>query len=412
VRSIKAVLSESDSVSLQDAQRKAGSPAGIREGDESDRSVEGEQLERAYKNVPVLFNSINKYAEMIMSRDRELSGPNSEFYKKWLGGVGEIGGYASWDEIHSKIYRYQMIYGEAFVEIVRDSGTGEPVDLAFLDPKKMDYARIGSQQRGTGAGDIALTEYQNPVGYVQDLDDATNLDDIEQVYDPPSRVSVGATEVYIPAENIAHFKLFETGEGFYPTGMVDPVFKDAERSFQLKADYADSAHMNLFPTRVSYVGDENHEPTPEEVGDINEQMKMAKHSTEWTYPYYVDLEMLEPENPDAMLEFFQHFNEEISAGIGIPHAVATGRGEDVNRATLRTLDALTQISMNGIVTKTSRNVERQIFEVIADYHGHSEIPRYEWDLDVKYGYGGEPTTDEGVDEDVSVAPGDASEVER
>jgi hypothetical protein len=194
--------------------------------------------------------------------------------------------------------------------------------------------------------------------------------------------------------------------------MIDPVFKDAERSFQLKADYADSAHMNLFPTRVSYVGDENHEPTPEEVGDINNQMKMAKHSTEWTYPYYVDLEMLEPENPDAMLEFFQHFNEEISAGIGIPHAVATGRGEDVNRATLRTLDALTQISMNGIVTKTSRNIERQIFEVIADFHDHGEIPRYDWDLDIKYGYGGEPDTDSTSDGDqsVAVAPGDASEV--
>jgi len=402
------VLSDSSEVKLQDTNRTAGSPAGFREGHETDRSVEGEQLERAYKNVPVLFNGINKYAQMIMSRDRIIKGPNQDFYRKWLSEVGDIGGHSSWDEIHSKIYRYQMIYGEAFVEIVRDGKTGEPVDLAFLDPKKMDYARIGSQQRGTGAGDIALDKYQNPVGYVQELDDATALDQIEQVYEPPAQVSVSATEIFIPSENVAHFKLFETGEGFYPTGMIDPVFRDAERSYELKQNYADTAHVNLFPTRVSYVGDENHEPTPEQIQDINRQMKNAKYSTEWTYPHYVDMDMLEPENPDAMLEFFQHFNEEISAGLGVPHAITTERGENVNRATLRTLDALTQISMHDIVTKTSRNIERQIFEVIADYHDHNDVPQYSWDVDIKYGYGGEPNTDAG--ERNEIIPPDASEV--
>jgi len=276
MRSVKQVLSQSEI--MQDVDRTAGQPAAIKDDSTTDTSVDDEALERAYQNVPAVWNSINKIYQTIMSRDRELQGPNSGFYREWLDGVGSIGGNEPWGEIHSKIYKYQLIYGQAFVEIIRDGDTGEPVDLAFLDPKKMDYAREGAGY-GDSGGDIALDRFQNPVGYVQEVD-SYDGDDVPQVYDVPNNISVSNNEIFIPAENIAHFKFQEVGEGFYPNGLVDVVYRDAERSYQLKKDYADTAHINLFPTRVAYVGDENHEPTPEQIGEINSQMKQAKHSTE------------------------------------------------------------------------------------------------------------------------------------
>lgn len=408
MRRITEVLSSSETKTLQDTARTAGRPAGVRDDTRTDRGISGKQLEKAYKNVPVVFNSINKIYQTIMSRDRSLEGSNSDFYFEWLDTVGEIGGEAPWSEIHSKIYQYMFIYGEAFVEIIRDADTGEPVDLAFLDPKDMDYARRGNNYSGDG-GTIALDEFQNPVGYVQTVDNPS-ADRIEQVYDVPENVSVSNTnQIYIPAENIAHFKLYETGEGFYPTGLIEPVFDDAERSFVLKDNYADSAHINLFPTRVSYVGDENHEPTPEQIDTINQQMKDAKHSTEWTFPNYVDMDMLEPENPDAMLDFFKHFNKEISAGMGIAHAIAMGSGENVNRATLRIQDQMFQISLRDIVNKTSRNIENQIFGVIADFHDHDEVPEFKWDLNIQYGYKNEPEDDAVVPENPSVTEGEGED---
>jgi len=397
MRSVKQVLSESET--MQDVNRTSGRPAGIKDDTTTDTTVNDEALERAYKNVPAVFNSINKIYQTVMSRDRELQGPNSGFYRKWLDGVGSIGGNAPWSEIHSKIYKYQLIYGQAFVEIIRDGETGEPVDLAFLDPKKMDYAREGAGYGSTG-GDIALDRYQNPVGYVQEVD-SYDGDHVPQVYDVPDNVGLSNNQIYIPAENIAHFKFQEVGEGFYPNGLIDSVFPDAERSYQLKKDYADTAHINLFPTRVAYVGDENHEPTPEQIGEINSQMKQAKHSTEWTFPNHVDMEMLEAENPEALLDFFKHFNSEIAAGMGIPEAVAMGDGQDVNRATLGILDSMFQISLRDVINRTSRNIEKQIFEVIADYHGHSDVPEFEWDTDVPFGYKTEPDTDQ-------INPGDTA----
>ena len=391
MRSVKQVLSQKE---LQQSQGVSGTQASIKDDTTTDTSTSDEQLEKAYNNVPAVFNGINKIYQTIMSRDRELIGERVDFYSQWLENVGEIGGNAPWSEIHAKIHKYKLIYGQAFVEIIRDQDTGEPVDLAFIDPKRMDYAKegTGASTYGTGA-DIALDRFQNPVGYVQEVDYYEG-DQVDQVYEVPDNVSLSQNQIFIPADSIAHFKMYETGEGFYPTGVIDPVFRDAERSYQLKQDYADTAHINLFPTRVAYVGDENHEATPEQINTINNQMKQAKHSTEWTFPDHVDMDMLEAENPEALLDFFQHFNQEISSGLGVANAIVTGRGEDVNRATLSIQDRMFQISLRDMINRTSRNIEKQIFSEIADYHGHDSYPEFEWDTDIQFSFKGEEDTDE------------------
>jgi len=392
MRSIKEVLSQKEN--LQQTPGVTGQRASIKDDSERDTSVNDEELERAYKKVPAVFNGINKIYQTIMSRDRRLVGERTEFYSDWLSNVGEIGGNAPWSVIHAKIHKYKCVYGQAFVEIIRDQDTGEPVDLAFIDPKRMDYAKEGSSSSRYGAGnDIALDRFQNPIGYVQEVDYYEG-DQVDQVYEVPDNVSLSQNEIYIPAHSIAHFKMYETGDGFYPSGLIDPVFKDAERSFQLKQDYADSAHINLFPTRVAHVGDENHEATPKQINTINDQMKEAKHSTEWTFPDYVDMDMLEAENPDALLDFFGHFNDEISAGMGLANAIVMGKGEDVNRATLSIQDRMFQISLRDMIIRTSRNIEKQIFEEIAEYHGHDSVPEFEFDTDVKLSFNpGEQDTD-------------------
>lgn len=391
MRSVKQVLSQRE---LQQSPGVTGSQASIKDDTAVDTSVDDEQLEKVYKNVPAVFNGVNKIYQTIMSRDRKLVGGNSRFYSDWLSNVGEIGGNAPWSEIHAKIHKYKLIYGQAFVEIIRDQDTGEPVDLAFIDPKRMDYASEGSTGSGVyGTGDdIALDRFQNPVGYVQQVDYYEG-DQVDQVYEVPDTVSLGSNEIFIPADSIAHFKLYETGDGFYPTGIIDPVFDDAERSYQLKQDYADTAHINLFPTRVAYVGDENHEATPEQINEINSQMKQAKHSTEWTFPDHVSMEMLEAENPEALLNFFSHFNDEISAGMGLANAIVMGKGEDVNRATLSIQDRMFQISLRDMINRTSRNIEKQIFRQIAQYHGHEDYPEFEWDTDIQFSFKGEKDTD-------------------
>jgi len=371
MKTLTKVLSETRE--LQTVNRGAGNPATQRETPLGKR-IDSKKLEDVYRSVPVVFNSINKTAQMILSRGRSLSGDNVDFYDQFLDTVGDIGGNQHWDEILESIFRFQMIYGEAFVELIRDKNTGEVVDLAVMDPKSIDYAKTDY-----GSTRIALDKYNNPIGYVQQL--PRSFESVEQVYEPPEEVSVAPNEVYLPAENVAHFKLYTVGEEFFPIGLVEPIFRDAERSHQLKEDYGNKAHSELFPTRVAKVGDEQHEPSPQKVSDMLDNLVEAGSSTAMSLPYYVDVEILESEQPEVLIDFFEHFNDEIITGTGIPSAYATGAGESVNRATLAAQSRMYEITMNDIIKRTSRTIERQIFERIANEEGFENYPELEWSDD-------------------------------
>lgn len=369
MKTISKVLSETKELQRIGGGR-TGSPASKRETPLEDR-IEPKKLESVYQSVPVVFNSINKTTQMILSRDRDLQGSNSEIFREFLDSVGEIGGNQHWDEILESVFRFQMIYGEAYVELIRDKNTGEVVDLAIMDPKSIEYAKTDY-----GSSRIALDEFNNPIGYVQNL--PRSFERVEQIYEPPEEVQVAPNQVYIPAENIAHFKLYTVGEEFFPIGLVEPIFRDAERSHQLKEDYGNKAHSELFPTRVAKVGDEQHEPSPQKVSEMLDNLVEAGSSTAMALPYYVDVEVLESEQPEVMIDFFQHFNDEIITGTGIPGAYATGQGGNVNRATLAAQSRMYEITMDDIIKRTSRTIERQIFGEIAQDNGVQDHPEYVW----------------------------------
>lgn len=375
MRSYSTVLSETKE--LQNGAR-AGNPASRKESSDIDvgARIPKKQLEKVYRHVPTVFNSINKTTQVIMGRDRNLNGSNSSFYQSFLDEVGEVGGNEHWDDILESVFRYQMIYGEAFLELIRDEDTGNIVDVAMIDPKSVDYA-----QEDYGSEKVATDEFGNPYGYVQEIHNDFGM--VEQVYEPPEEVSVGPHEIYIPRENVVHFKLYTVGEGFYPIGLIEPVFDDAERNYQLKKDLGDRAHSALFPTRVASVGDENHEPTPQKIKEIRDTLVEAKSSSEIAVPNHVDIDMLEATEQEGMIDFFKHFGDEIVTGTGIPKPFGTGSGEQVNRATLQAQDKMYQTTIKDIVNRTVGTIEKQMFKRIADDQNFGDFPDYEWDLDLK-----------------------------
>lgn len=409
MKTISKVLSE-DAQLQGTTAGKVGNPVAKKQTP-LEKRVDADKLEQVYSSVPVVFNSINKTTQMITSRDRELQGPNASYFKDFLENVGEIGGNQHWEEILESVFRFQMIYGEAYVELIRDKNTGEVVDLAIMDPKSMEYAK--SDRMGNR---VAMDKFNNPIGYVQKL--PRRYGHIDQVYEAPDEVVVGPNEVYFPAENIAHFKLYTVGEEFYPIGLVEPIFRDAERSHQLKEDYGDKAHSELFPTRLAKVGDEQHEPSPQKVNEILNNMLEAGSSTAMALPYYVDVEVVEAEQPEVLIDFFEHFNDEIITGTGIPAAYATGQGGNVNRATLAAQSRMYEITMGDIIKRTTRTVERQIFRRISQSNSDvDDYPEYIWSdddiLQIKgFGFPGDSNTSDSVtDEDeegTSVSDGSAT----
>ena len=352
-----------------------GIPASSSESPKDDR-IDLAKLERAWRRVPVINNGINKATQMMMSKNWKIEGPNEEFFQDFVDNVGRVGTQEDFNSMLEAIFRYQMIYGEHYVELVQAEEDGSIVDLKTIDPKRMDYAKNNNNR-------IALDRFDTPIGYVQELPFGYRREKVDQIYDVPEKVGLNAhLQIFFPRDRIAHFKLYTYGEGFYPVGLVEPAFVSAERRVQLEEDFSNKAHNSLFPLRYAKVGDERHEPTPDQIDEVLTGLRNSNSKSEAAFPYHVDLNVLEPENPTSMLQFFDHFDEEIVKSLGVPKSIAQGEATRVNRASLQSQIRVWEVSMMDIIQRTTNSIEKQIFEPIAEEEGFDEIPDFKFEFEV------------------------------
>jgi len=125
-----------------------------------------------------------------------------------------------------------------------------------------------------------------------------------------------------------------------------------------------------------------HEPTPDQIDNILEGLRNSNSRSEGAFPYHVDLDILEPENPEAMIEFFDHFDEEIIKSLGIPKSIAQGEATRVNRASLQSQIRVWEVTMMDIIQRTTNTIEKQIFEPIAEEEGFDEVPEFKFTFEI------------------------------
>lgn len=355
--------------------KSKGIPASSAESPKDDR-VDLSKLERAWRRIPVINNGINKMTQMIMSKNWSIEGENAEFFEDFLDDVGRVGTQEDFNSMLEAIFRYQMIYGEHYVELVEAEEDGSIVDLKTVDPKRVDYAKDHTNR-------ISLDRFDTPTGYVQELPFGYRRDKVDQIYEVPDEVNLNNhLQIFFPRDRVAHFKLYTYGEGFYPVGLIEPSFMAAERRAQLEEDFANKAHNSLFPLRYAKVGDERHEPTPDQVDEVLTGLRNSNSRSEAAFPYHVELDVLEPENPTSMIQFFDHFDEEVVKSLGIPKSIAQGEATRVNRASLQSQIRVWEVSMMDIIQRTTNSIERQIFEPIAEEEGLDEVPEFKFTFEV------------------------------
>ncbi len=341
------------------------------------KRIEGSELEAAYYQSPIVFNSINKIVQTILSGNPELVCKNEKilnYFNTFLENIGFIDGDSTWDELLEQIFRYQCIYGDAYIELIYNKKGDKIVDLALIDPKKIDYAKTKGDQ-------IALDRYGRPLGYVEKLPYEQMVDSNGNQIEStkvPNGVVLKANEIFIPPENIAHFKLYTVGEGFYGIGLVEATYQDILTQQNLEKDYGEKAHSTLFPIRYAKVGDLNHEPSPEKVQSILGKLKEAVYNTEIAVPYHVELGILTAKNTGDLRSFLEYFGDDVIAGMGIPKPYATGRGGDLTRAALDKMNQLFELSLRDIIARTTKTIEMQIFRRIAILQHFNEYPKYQW----------------------------------
>jgi len=338
--------------------------------------VAPEELEQTYVSDSVCFNSINKGTQMIMAA---YPGINSFFqdntqFIEFFESIGDIGEDITLNELLEAIFKYQMIYGNAYVEKVFDKRTdSKVVDLTLIDPKRMDYAKDSAKK-------IALDKFGKPIGYTLkfpwDIAVAGMGDEVPKEF--LNKVNLDQNQIFMLPRRISHFKLYTYGDRFYGLGLVEPAHKSTLYKKNIEEAQANSIYQRGMYPVLGFVGNELHEPTPQDVESTLKELVKLKHDRFSVFPHWVRVETLEVRQSEVVNETLEYLRLNQTASLGMPVPFATGAGERTNRATLTNQQKFLEFTLNDIVNKTLSTFKKYILKPISFYNKIKEIPETKW----------------------------------
>jgi len=356
-----------------------GVPKSLKNSEEESDRVSPEELELTYMHNPIVFNSINKITQTIMSASHEIKAKNPEvqkFFRDFTRSLGMRGSEITWEELLSQVFQNQCIYGKSFTENIFNITGDKIVDWDTLDVKRMDYAKDSTDN-------IVLDKKGNPVGYFQYIPDGTIVPNeiIEKSRaEAPENVAVPQNAIFLSSKRVAQFKLYVLGDGFFPLGLIEPIYKTSLRKLNMEDALANAIYRHGFPVVYARLGDDMHEPTPQQIINMNAKLKDINFKQEITTPYYYDLKILESNKAEKLKEHLDYFIEQEIAGLGIPEPYATGLGKDTNRSILDNQSNLFRLTLRDIVEKTTIAIRQKLFAPLSKQMGFDEVPVIDWDI--------------------------------
>ena len=233
-------------------------------------TVDFEELEFAYRNDPINFSAVNISKRLIMAAGlRAIEHSSQDVVKKYtefFDSIGDVGCDLTFEELMERIFKDQMVCGNAFIENVFDEKDEKIVDLAPIDPKRIDYAK-------TNDGKVLLDYNGKPIGYTVKLAYGTygEGDEIPLLYE--KNIRINSQEIFLLARRVAHFKLETIGDGLYGIGFLEPGYISAIYKRNIEKGQANSIYQRGFSPLVAYVGSERRIATPKDIDAVLDKLK-------------------------------------------------------------------------------------------------------------------------------------------
>ena len=337
--------------------------------------IEFSELEMAFKTDAIYFNGINKSVQMIMSGGFKQffhSKANvAKKFKEFFENIGNVGNDITFEELLESIFRDQMIYGNAFVEVIFDESDKKIVDLAPIDPKKIDYAK-GVE------GNILLDGNGKTIGYVIKLEKGNYAegDQIPQEYERSIKRESG--EIFVLSKRICHFKLYPVGDRFYGIGLIEPSAKSGIYKKNIEKGQANSIYARGFAPLVAFVGNERRMATPKDIQGVLDQLKTLSYQRYGSFPDWVKLQSIEMNASDLTTTALKDLRRDQITNLSAPEALISGSGEATNRATLGDQRVLWEFTLKDVIKQTMSYFKKYILKPINDYNEFGGVPDVEW----------------------------------
>jgi len=251
-----------------------GNPIGVIPSKSSPR-LDSEAIDVVYGQDSTTFNIINKQVQLIMHPGFYLKSENKSTQKKFdefFEGIGIVGEEITFEELMEYVVKDELMYGNAFVELIYNETDNMIVDLRNLPSGKMDYAKDSH-------GRVAIDRWGKPVGYVLNLPTGTRPtnpgDPLPEEYE--RLVNLSSNQVFFLPKRIAHFKINAVGDKYYGIGIISPAYISTMRKIKIEEAQTNSIYTRGTYPVIATVGNETHEATTQELTDVVEQLANLKH---------------------------------------------------------------------------------------------------------------------------------------
>ncbi|MFW5902406.1 MAG: phage portal protein family protein [archaeon] len=332
-------------------------------------------LETIYVKDPLAFTAVNKQVQMIMSADYEIKCKSKKYvkkYQKFFDNIGKIGEDLTLEELFNYIFKFQLIYGNAYVEIVYNKTGDKVVDLALIDPKKIDFARDND-------GKVIIRSDGKPLGYVITTPIGKSAEKTDEIPEKYKRsIDMDSGDIFIEAGKVAHFKLYTYGDRHDGIGIIEPAYKSILYRMNIEEARTNFIYQRANSPIVASVGDETHEPTPDDIDNVLENLSNLKTDRYLANPYWVEIDSVDVSTAGDTTEALNHLTENETASLGMPKAFVTGSGEATNRATLARQQKFLEDTVMGYIRKTLATFKKEILDVVQEENGIKEEAEIKW----------------------------------
>jgi len=299
------------------------------------------KLATLYQVDALIFIQVETLVNQILSGTFTISGQNPDIVKK----------YQDWwakSEIEDALeypVRDAILGGWGFLELAKNKRKSTIVRLIYVTPVNMDWQRDGE-------GEVALDKDGLPKGWEQ-------TDVVEGAGTEGKEEAVGK----FPRNNIFALKFW----GLDPYTSQTPFasgYKDEIIFLNIREALGEATFRHGFPLPIAEIGDEAHDPTPEAMKKVDEDLQGLGSLAQLSVPYWYKIRFERPGDLSPVSQILETYGDIVFAGTGIPKGVMMGTPGRYGGA-LDTQVVVWETMVQALQKRLCRAIRNQIFKVLA-----------------------------------------------
>jgi len=309
------------------------------EGEE--RLIDVEIFEHVVTHVPLVAAAIDLTVDFAVSPGLYVTSENDKVIKSCNSLMERL----NFDILLRQIVKYMLVYGECFVEIVKNEDSGEGVisNLKILHPKTMRVVRDET-------GEIE--------GYLQIL-------------------GTGKEPIKFTPEEIVHFIYNKIGDRAYGTSIMEPLLPVLAMKLAAERDAAFILSRKANAPYHVKLGTPDYPPSDSDIAGFASELAVLKAKNEWVTSYLADISIISTKDKSMdFTPFFQHYDNQVVYELRVPY-VLLGLGNIPEGLAKVQMEAFNR-HITSIHSAVQIPLEQQIFSIEASEISEENLPKLKW----------------------------------